>query len=43
MAPVWANRVFPADQVLANVSATWEKADKLNAGVDMAFLITGCC
>ncbi|MBO9202460.1 MULTISPECIES: SusC/RagA family TonB-linked outer membrane protein [Niastella] len=27
----------PGSQVLANVSATWEKADKLNAGVDMAF------
>jgi TonB-linked SusC/RagA family outer membrane protein len=28
----------PGSQVLANVSATWEKADKWNAGVDMAFL-----
>jgi TonB-linked SusC/RagA family outer membrane protein len=27
----------PGSQVLANVNATWEKADKLNAGVDMAF------
>jgi TonB-linked SusC/RagA family outer membrane protein len=27
----------PGSQVLANVNATWEKADKLDAGIDMAF------
>jgi TonB-linked SusC/RagA family outer membrane protein len=27
----------PGSQVLANINATWEKADKLNAGVDLAF------
>lgn len=27
----------PGSQVLANVNATWERADKLDAGIDLAF------
>lgn len=27
----------PGSQVLANINATWEKADKLDAGIDLAF------